>query len=140
MSQEPPDSIKRFLKKDIPPPSTAPNEAQEFLRKKLLEPKESQVVRRSFEEKMRFRWLYLKDRILFYKTRQFRKFMNESFPMIAFIGFSVYVVYKMEARFSEMRDKIIVKKSLNQLEIDRENEVEIKIKNKNSIQYKILNL
>jgi ABC-type Zn2+ transport system substrate-binding protein/surface adhesin len=54
-----------------------------------------------------------------HKSKQLR----ENFPLAVFLSFSVFILWKMEAQLDVMRKKVIVQKSIKQMEIEKENEL-----------------
>ena len=108
--------------------TTAPSDNKDFLTKKLTEAPSRENYGQSYEgPKISFRQRFDKAKTLlsFYKKRSFR----DTFPIVAFVSFSCFVLWKMEAQLDSMRRKVIVQKTVKQQEIERENEVK-KRKNK----------
>ena len=124
MNNDPKNSIKQFLKKKIEIKETPPEEIKEFIHKKLIEePKDYYQAQQSFWNRYKTRIGNLPVKFFFWKQRGFKRFMNETFPMLSFITFSCYVVYLMESKFATMKDKVTASKSMKQLQIEEEDEV-----------------
>jgi len=130
MNNDPKNSIKQFLKKKIDIEEKPPESAQEFIKKKLIEePKQYYAAQKSFWNRFQTKIGHLPVRFMFYKTRAFKKFMNESFPVLSFMAFSCYIVYLMESQYTNMKDKVVASKSLKQIQIEQEDEVLLHRKN-----------
>jgi len=102
--------------------ATVPSDNKEFLVKKLTEAPTQNNYSQSYEApRLSFRQRLDKVRMYlsFYKRRSFR----DTFPIVAFVSFSCYVIWRMEAQLDTMRRKVIVQKTIKQQEIEKENEV-----------------
>ncbi len=102
--------------------SSTPSNNEEFIKKKLTE----QPARSSFGQsnegpKLTFSQKFerFQSFFTFYKRRNFK----DTFPIVAFVTFSCFVIWKMEAQLDKMRNKVYVQKTIKQQEIEKENEV-----------------
>lgn len=140
MNNDPKNSIKQFLKQKIEIKETPPESVDKFIKKKLIEePKILEQQRNSF-------WFRLKNRIsrnyekntifqvYLYQRKRFKRFMNETFPVMSFILFSCYIAYLMEYKYAQMKDQVFASKSLKQIQIEEENEVYFSLFQLKSIQ------
>ena len=124
MSNDPKNSIKQFLKKKIDIPEKPAQSTEEFIKKKLIEePRDYYDAQKSFWNRLRSRITAYPSKLFFFRRGPFKKFMNETFPLVAFITFSCYMVYSMEYKYTKMKDKVIASKSLKQIQIEEEDEV-----------------
>lgn len=124
MNNDPKNTIKQFLKKKIDIEEKPPEYAQEFINKKLFEePKERLNFEKSLWNRLKFKIMAWPQKLMIHKRRGFKRFMNESFPVLAFMGFSCYMVYLMESQYTTMKDKVVASKSFKQLQIEQEDEV-----------------
>ena len=124
MNNDPKNSIKQFLKKKIDIEQKPPEYAQEFIKKKLFEePKNNFNSEKSIWNRFKLKMMSWPQKFMIHKQRGFKKFMNESFPVLAFMGFSCYMVYLMESQYTNMKDKVVASKSFKQLQIEQEDEV-----------------
>lgn len=102
--------------------TTVPSDNKDFLTKKLTEVPTQENIAQNYEQprlSIGQRLDKLRMFLTFYKRRSFK----DAFPMIAFVSFSCFVLWKMEAQLDSMRRKVIVQKTIKQQEIERENEV-----------------
>ena len=124
MNNDPKNTIKQFLKKKIDIEKKPPESAEEFIKKKLFEePKERLKFEKSIWNRLKFKIMTWPQKLMIHKQRGFKRFMNESFPVLAFMGFSCYMVYLMESQYTNMKDKVVASKSFKQLQIEQEDEV-----------------
>lgn len=130
MNSDPKNTVKDYLKNKVEAKKTPPESADEFIKRKLLEePKDFDASQRSFWNRFRTRFQGLSNKMFFFRRKPFKRFMNETFPIVSFITFSCYVVLMMEEKYSEMRDKITASKSFKQMQIEQEDEAKtLKIK------------
>eukprot|EP01017_Pseudomicrothorax_dubius_P007442 TRINITY_DN12309_c0_g4_i1.p1 TRINITY_DN12309_c0_g4~~TRINITY_DN12309_c0_g4_i1.p1 ORF type:complete len:207 (-),score=78.74 TRINITY_DN12309_c0_g4_i1:103-723(-) len=132
MNQQPKpgDRVKQFLKSkdDIKNPLAeekpiSPEEAKEFVRRKLLEqPTEAKYIGMQLREKIKYKILDIPRYFSFLKTRRFKKVFYELFPVGAFLFFSCYIIWKMEKQFDQMKVKVQSTRSIKEIEIQKENE------------------
>eukprot|EP01016_Furgasonia_blochmanni_P050665 TRINITY_DN7861_c0_g2_i1.p1 TRINITY_DN7861_c0_g2~~TRINITY_DN7861_c0_g2_i1.p1 ORF type:complete len:265 (+),score=37.84 TRINITY_DN7861_c0_g2_i1:110-904(+) len=101
--------------------------SRKMLRKALAEePRDhfrSQAGQRSFWEGMTLRFRNMANYYMTYKKRSIRRFTMEFLPLIGFISFSCYILWKMEDQYDRMRRKVLSTKSFKEIEIERENEL-----------------
>ena len=98
------EKIRQFLKKsikvDINKQPTL-EEKQEFIKRKLFA---EETFQHTFQKQTIF------DRIKsaafsgygFFRQRKFKQFMRDTFPFLAFLTFSTWIIYKMELQFDKM--------------------------------------
>lgn len=129
MSDDSKQKIRRFLRKQTEEPvikkaGETPQETREFIQKNLLtRPSDFYENQRGFYERLVGRFKRLPLGIMFWKQNRFKAFMTETFPLLAFISFSCLILWKMENQFDEMHQTMNKRKSLKQVEMERENEV-----------------
>lgn len=102
---------------------------KEFLKKEGG--KEGAVGEQRGEKVSRWRMIS-QSRQFQFRYNQFMRFKNESLPMLLFVCFSTYMIYKMECNLDEMRQKVLNTKTLKQLEIEKEDEYIRSMLNQNS--------
>jgi hypothetical protein len=92
---------------------------KEFIKQKLFEKPEEPIFDFNFQDF----WANTQKRLLkLYKFIRSKPVLDNA-PMGLFVCFSIVVLWKMEAQLDKMRNKVIVQKSIKQMEIERENEV-----------------
>ena len=125
-NNDPKNSIKKFLKKKIDIQERPPEYTEEFIKKKLIEePRDYYDAQKSFWNRFKARMLNAPSKMFFFRKKVFKRFMNETFPMLTFLSFSCYIVYLMESKYSSMKDKIVASKSFKQLQVEQEDEARI---------------
>ena len=125
---EKPSKIKEFLKQkndniDLSKleETKTPRDYNEFIRRKLTDdPKKPMKFNFNFDFKARYvNFIKFKN----FQQKRILKFTKETLPIMLFISFSCYIIWKMEDQLDGMRRKVIRSKSIKQLEVERENEV-----------------
>ncbi|EAS07420.1 hypothetical protein TTHERM_00571560 (macronuclear) [Tetrahymena thermophila SB210] len=118
------EKIKQYLKKNIKvdvDKQLSQEQKEEFVRRKLFT---EQTYQHNFQQKTLFQMI--KDKVMqgygYFQTRRFRMFMKETFPFLAFVSFSTYIIYKMENQFDKMNQSVFKVKTLKEQEIEKENE------------------
>ncbi|KAL4510706.1 hypothetical protein ABPG72_004860 [Tetrahymena utriculariae] len=118
------EKIKQYLKKNIKvdvDKQLTQEQKEEFVRRKLFT---EQTFQHNFQQKTFFQ--KVRERIAagygYFQTRKFRMFMKETFPFLAFVSFSTYIIYKMENQFDKMNQSVFRVKTLKEQEIEKENE------------------
>lgn len=90
-----------------------------FIKEKLFEKPKEPVFDFNFRDFIVRTYYRLRSNKWFFQKKSFR----DNVPLAIFVSFSIFILWKMEAQLDRMREKVYVKRSVKQMEIERENEV-----------------
>lgn len=118
--------IKSFLRRkddikveDTTKTKTEVSDNKEFIRQKLYEKPEEPKIEINYKDLFKKGYARFQRYIAQFRTRQFK----DNIPMALFLGFSLYILWRMEEQLDGMRRKVIVQKSIKEMEVEKENRV-----------------
>jgi hypothetical protein len=92
---------------------------KQFIRQKLTENPPEPKMEIDYQELLKAGYRRYLRFFATFKTRQFK----DNLPLALFLGFSLYILWKMEDQLDGMRRKVIVQKSIKEMEVEKENQV-----------------
>jgi hypothetical protein len=92
---------------------------KQFIKEKLFDKPKEPIFEFNFREFVVRAYYKIKNNTWFFQRKSFK----DNVPLAVFVSFSMFILWKMEAQLDTMRNKVYVKRSVKQMEIERENEV-----------------